>query len=99
VLSFENPCPREPSVKTNSGKSPRAKPSCQGHSQPISKKIIEWGDYLNERTDLLVSLKQAVFDAARQTIAAQLTNGDYAKEIPLQPQHCVNSGQPEGRKY
>jgi len=62
------------------------------------KKAIEWGDYLNDRTDLLVSLKQAVFDAARQTIAAQLTNGDYAKEILIQPRHSVSSEQPEGRK-
>lgn len=45
------------------------------------KKSIEWGDYLKDRPDLLVSLKQAVFDAARQTIATQLTKGDYAKKI------------------
>jgi hypothetical protein len=44
-------------------------------------KAIEWGEYLRERPDLLVYLKQAVFDAARQTIAARLTGGDYAKEI------------------
>src|SRR5271156_1858095 len=32
------------------------------------KTAVEWGEYLRERPDLLVSLKQAVFDAARQTI-------------------------------
>jgi hypothetical protein len=45
------------------------------------KRAIEWGEYLNDRPDLLVSLKQAIFDAVRQTIAAQLTNGDFAKGI------------------
>ncbi len=52
------------------------------------KTAVEWGEYLRERPDLLVSLKQAVFDAARQTIAARLTDGDHAKEIHHLPESC-----------
>lgn len=35
------------------------------------KSAIEWGAYLHDGPDLLVSLKQAVFDAAKQMIACR----------------------------
>jgi hypothetical protein len=53
------------------------------------KRAIEWGGYLNEQPDLFVFLNQAIFDAARFTIAAQLAAGDYANAILIQSQHCV----------
>ncbi|HVB59011.1 MAG TPA: hypothetical protein VNE63_21600 [Candidatus Acidoferrales bacterium] len=36
---------------------------------------------LRNTSGLWVWLKQTIFDAARQTIAAKLTGGDYAKRI------------------